>query len=187
MFFNAIRTAYTLIFCALLYDHASTRRSLTQKSLQESLQETTPYIFEFYFLFACIANLTLIYLYQNQPREIIYLILTTQCSDVLQYYIGSSSPFKFYIGFISPRKTWEGYIGATAVIMSYLLLKGCSSMLTYLIYIILGAAGGLLASYVKRTIGVKDYSNLLGPHGGYIDRTDSIYLPVMYLYIRQWI
>jgi CDP-diglyceride synthetase len=45
----------------------------------------------------------------------------------------------------------------------------------------LGIVSGLCSSYFKRIQGIKDYSDLLGPHGGWIDRIDSIILPSMVL------
>lgn len=41
--------------------------------------------------------------------------------------------------------------------------------------------GDLAASCIKRRFGVKDYSNLLGAHGGFMDRIDSILFALMFL------
>jgi phosphatidate cytidylyltransferase len=42
-------------------------------------------------------------------------------------------------------------------------------------YWCLGNLGGLLNSALKRHYQIKDFSNLLGAHGGWLDRADSIY------------
>lgn len=47
-----------------------------------------------------------------------------------------------------------------------------------LIYI-LSITGGLISSMIKRYLQIKDYSNLLGHHGGWLDRIDSIVLPFL--------
>ena len=47
-----------------------------------------------------------------------------------------------------------------------------------LIYL-LGIVSGLLSSLFKRLVGIKDYSDLLGPHGGWVDRIDSIIIPLI--------
>ncbi len=56
------------------------------------------------------------------------------------------------------------------------------------IYVIVGFVigfvseiGDLAASSIKRRFGVKDYSNLLGAHGGFMDRIDSILFALMFL------
>jgi len=57
-----------------------------------------------------------------------------------------------------------------------IILVASSFCYLSLIYF-LSITGGLISSLVKRCIGIKDYSNLLGEHGGWIDRIDCIILP----------
>lgn len=46
---------------------------------------------------------------------------------------------------------------------------------------ILGEIGDLTASLIKRKLEIKDYSNLLGTHGGFMDRIDSILFGEMFI------
>lgn len=46
---------------------------------------------------------------------------------------------------------------------------------------ILGEIGDLTASLIKRKLEIKDYSNLLGTHGGFMDRIDSILFGSMFI------
>ena len=47
---------------------------------------------------------------------------------------------------------------------------------------ILALTGDLLMSFLKRGANIKDGSNMLGPHGGIIDRMDSTILIVPFIY-----
>tara|TARA_Y100000996_G_C22391395_1_gene589291 strand:+ start:361 stop:525 length:165 start_codon:yes stop_codon:yes gene_type:complete len=43
--------------------------------------------------------------------------------------------------------------------------------------------GDIFFSYIKRNIGIKDFSNLLGSHGGILDRLDSMFFLTMIFYV----
>ena len=92
---------------------------------------------------------------------------------------------------ISPKKTVEGaVIGAVCAILISLPWSFCTelSMLECAIggLIITAASqlGDLSESLIKRDAGVKDSSNLLPGHGGFLDRCDSYIfaLPAAYYY-----
>ncbi len=82
---------------------------------------------------------------------------------------------------ISPGKTWEGVIGAQvfvviyAVIISYFLpILWWQAMLVMVPIALFSVVGDLSASLGKRQANIKDSSNLLPGHGGFIDRFDSL-------------
>lgn len=93
---------------------------------------------------------------------------------------------------VSPKKTWEGSIGGTllavgaAVLMRHLFLSTLLSvkqaLLLGLLVAVVGQVSDLAESVIKRTTGVKDSSNLLPGHGGFLDRFDSYLLlaPLFY-------
>ena len=98
---------------------------------------------------------------------------------------------------VSPHKTVEGCIaGAVAALPTGLLcwalfrgscpLSPWAWMLVCLLASSWGQLGDLAASLVKRAVGVKDFSNLLGPHGGVMDKFDSMVfsIPLAYLCFR---
>ena len=95
---------------------------------------------------------------------------------------------------ISPKKTWEGAIaGFIAAIASVLFLRvflkdsvpiPMALGIGFLIGVI-AQMSDLAESMIKRSVGVKDSSNLLPGHGGILDRFDSyIFLaPVIYYFV----
>ena len=98
---------------------------------------------------------------------------------------------------VSPHKTVEGCIaGAVAALptglLCWCLFRGTCPlslwawMLICLVCSSWGQIGDLSASLVKRAAGAKDFSNLLGPHGGIMDKFDSMVfsIPLAYLCLR---
>lgn len=119
----------------------------------------------------------LIYLYKAEPYIILSIAFITQISDAYQYYIGLKYGIH-KIGWISKNKSYEGYIGGYLLTLITFIYFHTFDFIT--IVYILGILGGLTSSYFKRLNQIKDYSNLLGDHGGWTDRLDSIILPVLF-------
>ena len=90
---------------------------------------------------------------------------------------------------LSPNKTVEGYFGSflfgslTVILLGrYLELPLGSLIGLALLLTILGTAGDLSISLLKREAGVKDSGNLLPGHGGALDRIDSLVWAVAITY-----
>jgi len=86
---------------------------------------------------------------------------------------------------VSPNKTWEGTVGGAlfAILVGVLLhfvLKGFGGpalvpcMVTTFVCSCFGQVGDLAASLIKRYCAVKDYSSLIGEHGGIMDKMDGM-------------
>jgi phosphatidate cytidylyltransferase len=82
---------------------------------------------------------------------------------------------------ISPNKTWEGLIGgvASAVAVGAALwwitpFNPWQAAAMAFAISVMGFAGGLVMSAIKRDHGVKDYGALIQGHGGVLDRVDSL-------------
>ena len=110
-----------------------------------------------------------------------YLVLIAQLNDVMQYVWGKLFGKHPIAPQVSPNKTWEGFLGGTATAVAVgtalywatpfpPLVAGAMSLAITL----MGFAGGLVMSAVKRDRGVKDYGSLIEGHGGVLDRIDSL-------------
>ena len=122
----------------------------------------------------------------TRPSGIYYLLLVLNFSAVCDtgaYFTGIFLGKHKLCERVSPKKTVEGAVGG--VVLSVLVTLG----LLYAfktgqnIFVMLGVTvtmcivgilGDLFASIIKRSVGVKDYSNLIPGHGGILDRFDSM-------------
>ena len=124
---------------------------------------------------------------------IYYLLLLLNFSSVCDmgaYFVGVTLGKHKLCPNLSPKKTVEGAIGGiTSSIIFTVIISLCfsKSLLVPIIltipFCVLGMIGDLFASAIKRSVGLKDYSNLIPGHGGILDRVDSIIMiaPLLYL------
>lgn len=126
---------------------------------------------------------------------IAWLILVVQLSDVLQYCCGKLFGKRKVAPRLSPSKTLEGLLGG--VLLATLAGAGLfwitpftpwQAALIALLVNLLGFAGGLVMSAIKRDRGVKDWGHMIEGHGGMLDRIDSVCFaaPVFFHVVRYW-
>jgi phosphatidate cytidylyltransferase len=129
------------------------------------------------------------------PKLIVFLLSVVALIDVGAYFIGKNFGRLPLAKNISPKKTVEGALGGAILapiggILFYLFVSDLGSMTLVELYFIgfavavFGQIGDLLKSSLKRKYGVKDSSNLLPGHGGFLDRIDGLLggAPVLYLF-----
>lgn len=120
--------------------------------------------------------------YEHQNGKLLfYFVLIVQLSDVMQYVWGKTLGRHKIAPLVSPNKTWEGFIGG--VTTTSLIGAGLwwatpfspwqSGAMAFLICL-MGFAGGLVMSAIKRDCGVKDWGQMIEGHGGIMDRIDSV-------------
>ena len=132
-------------------------------------------------------------------RLLLFFLLIAQLGDAMQY-AWSQLPSKHVIvPTINPHRTWEGLLGGagTVTLLGAALwwatpfgghwwwMAGVMALVTAL----MGFAGAITMSAIKRDRGVKDYGTLVEGHGGLLDRIDSICFaaPVFFFLTKFWL
>ena len=138
------------------------------------------------YAFSCLSSVI------KHPDGIYYLLLLLNFSSVCDmgaYFVGVTMGKHKLCPNLSPKKTVEGAVGGivssivVTVIISLCFAKSLViPMLLTIPFCVLGMLGDLFASAIKRSVGLKDYSNLIPGHGGILDRVDSIIMIAPFLY-----
>ena len=125
------------------------------------------------------------------------LILTQIGSDTAQYYTGRAFGRAPLAAALSPKKTREGALGGLVVAAIVLAgfgriwLPGIATWQLALLGVavaVVGIAGDLFESMLKRSADVKDASGLIPGHGGMLDRIDSLLFTMPLYYVAlQWL
>ena len=129
---------------------------------------------------------------------LLYVLLIAWVADIFAYFAGRAFGKHKLAPAVSPGKSWEGVagglVGTTLLSLSatlYLDLAAWDSLIllmTTLIITGVSVLGDLTESLVKREAGMKDSSQLLPGHGGFMDRIDSLTsaVPVFALLLLQF-
>ena len=103
------------------------------------------------------------------------------CGDTAAIFVGKAFGKHKMAPDISPNKTWEGGIGNLLACVGAALVLGAIFHYPLVLMVLLGLncgiigqAGDLFESWLKRKADVKDSGNILPGHGGLLDRLDSL-------------
>ncbi|MDA1010053.1 MAG: phosphatidate cytidylyltransferase [Chloroflexi bacterium] len=142
------------------------------------------------------AHLVLLRGTENGQEWLLVLLAATFATDTGAYAIGRPFGRRVLAPRISPAKTWEGAagglvfgtaVGIAATLLLDLELQGPVPLAWLALLPVAAIAGDLLESVLKRTMDVKDMSQLLPGHGGLLDRLDSLLVVGACLYwIVRW-
>ncbi|MFV0531224.1 MAG: phosphatidate cytidylyltransferase [Flavobacteriales bacterium] len=122
----------------------------------------------------------------------IWFFVFFMVNDTFAYLIGMKFGKHKLAPKISPKKTIEGFVGGfifsmiLGIILYYYYPQNYFNwIIIAFITSILGTVGDLIESKLKREANVKDSSNIIPGHGGFLDRLDSFIfaMPFIYLYI----
>jgi phosphatidate cytidylyltransferase len=129
------------------------------------------------------------------PAALMLPFLAIVVSDSAQYFGGRGFGRVPLAPAISPKKTVEGAICGvlSGVLLVPLLGRAIDPATGVLPYVLLGLllslvgmAGDLFESLLKRSAGVKDSGGIIPGHGGMLDRIDALLFafPTYYLFLR---
>lgn len=103
-------------------------------------------------------------------------------NDTTAFLVGKNFKGPLILPNISPKKTWSGTISSLLVSSISFILIGFDIMTSFL-FSSLFFLGDIFFSHFKRKHAIKDFSNLLIGHGGFLDRYDSILFPIFLISI----
>lgn len=143
-----------------------------------------------------------------KANSMLLIFLCTALTDTLAFFVGSIVKGKKLCPKISPNKTISGAIGGLiggvlgGTILYFIsqtevgaflgmgLFGELNATLSCVHFLCMGLLcsiatqiGDLFASFIKRMVGIKDYSNLLPGHGGFMDRIDGLVLSGVLIYL----
>lgn len=121
------------------------------------------------------------YIRGSNAGLLFYFVLLVQLNDVFQFAWGNLLGRHVIAPSINASRTWEGMIGGAlstmlvgAILWWATPFKMWESACMALAIAVMGFAGGMTMSAIKRDRGVKDYGTLVSGHAGVLDRIDSL-------------
>jgi phosphatidate cytidylyltransferase len=126
---------------------------------------------------------------------VIAALVITWANDTAAYFFGRFLGRHKLYPEVSPNKTWEGFaggfvgaIGGLFIMRAFFfpVLSVVDCVVLGSVGSILGPAGDLCESMLKRAFGVKDSGNSIPGHGGMLDRIDALIFngPFVLLYVQ---
>ncbi|MBQ9145789.1 MAG: phosphatidate cytidylyltransferase [Clostridia bacterium] len=177
-----------------------------------SLTDLGMSIFEIVYPSVFVAMIMAVNWYAGDLLALFILIAVPLASDAFAYFVGSKLGKHKLCPEISPKKSVEGLYGGIfgAILMGCIIMLlfdvfhlfdgvnniklpalsdhiGVSIALYSVLSVLVmlsGMVGDLVASWIKRKVGIKDYGKVFPGHGGVMDRMDSVIfsMPVVYVF-----
>lgn len=151
---------------------------------------------------------------KEDPFRQFMTFLIVWSTDVGAYFVGKKLGRVPFSPKVSPKKTWEGFWGGVvscillcSCVMYFQLARllpyaGVASFVSnffssitlfstlvfsvrFMFYSIAAHLGDLIESWIKRYLGVKDSSQLIPGHGGFLDRFDGFLAVCLAYYLKD--
>ncbi len=155
-----------------------------------------------------VVPLSFFFAMNHLPYEIGYIgivlvFAVSMLTDTMAYFVGMLCGKQKFIPEVSPKKTIQGVVGgflggiigalACFFVFYYTdfftVLNDAGMLKSIITFSVIGLVGSyinqlgdLIASALKRKIGIKDYSNLFPGHGGFMDRFDGMMFEAVFIY-----
>ncbi len=135
----------------------------------------------FYIGFACYSLALIRHIYGWEATFLLFALVWV--GDIAAYLVGKRFGKRKLTPTLSPGKTWEGLIAsivATATLSVWAFSINLhfetvfDSILIGVMFALVGLAGDLFESSLKRKAGVKNSGDLIPGHGGLFDRVDAL-------------
>jgi phosphatidate cytidylyltransferase len=191
-----LRTANLVGLLSLLAGMAMLRAILVRGELRVNVLQAAWMILGVAYVGGLLSFPSLLRGLDDGRQYIYYLAFTTWAGDTGAFYVGSRLGHRLLCPRISPRKTVEGAVGG---ILATVLLAiagsgwiwprlpwGRAAVVGFVLAIV-GIAGDLCESAVKRAASAKDSGGIIPGHGGILDRLDSLMFTGPLLYVLIWI
>lgn len=138
-------------------------------------------LYTIFALWIALAGLGFIWIREIKGLDwMLWLVLVVVATDVAGYFVGKLVGGPKFWPRVSPKKTWSGtaggWVAAALVGGGFALYAGLGASLLVLSILasMASQAGDFAESALKRRVGVKDSSNLIPGHGGFLDRFDGM-------------
>lgn len=128
----------------------------------------------------------------SNPHWFLFMLVIPWVCDSAAYFGGKALGKHKFAPAISPKKTWEGAVSGmifsviAGLVFALTLLKNENIWFVLVVALLDGIFaqfGDLIESLIKRGAGVKDSSNLIPGHGGLFDRTDSLLVSAVIVFV----
>jgi phosphatidate cytidylyltransferase len=135
-------------------------------------------------LYTGLPAVALLWLRGSEPMgflAVLFIFLVVWTTDTAAFLAGRIIGGPKLAPRISPKKTWAGLVGGVAASGLAAAVFGYGADISPaslapcgLVMGLIAQGGDLAESALKRTFGVKDASNLIPGHGGFMDRMDGV-------------
>lgn len=143
---------------------------------------------------APISLLNYIVFYQSSnyhPQILFGCVFLIWANDTFAYIFGVTLGKHRLFQRISPKKSWEGSIGgafstlgiACLISIFFKDIQLINWLIIATIIVVVGTYGDLAESLFKRSLNIKDSGTLLPGHGGILDRFDSMFLAIPFVFV----
>ena len=152
-------------------------------SLERTIESASQMIFVCVYVGVPLAHAILLRRLDMGVAWVLFVLVVISLGDVGAYFAGKYYGSHHFSKQVSPGKTVEGLAGGLVGNLTGMLcmkiaapdLPSWSVLIPLtLVLAVVGPLGDLVASAIKRRLGIKDYGFIMPGHGGVLDRADAL-------------